>query len=74
MKNELQIVAPSTRDTLEKMDEAITARVKDRFAKDAHLKNADIDVQTNAGVVRLDRGMKGVTEDGPMLNTMLESS
>jgi len=53
VKNELQIVAPSTREAVEEKDEAITVRVKAHFAKDAHLKNADIDVQTNAGVVSL---------------------
>ena len=53
VKNELQIVVPSTRDAVEEKDEAITVRVKAYFAKDAHLKNADIDVQTNAGVVSL---------------------
>lgn len=53
VKNELQVVAPSTRDAVEEKDEAITARVKAHFAKDTHLKNADIDVQTNAGVVSL---------------------
>ena len=37
----------------EDKDEAITARVKAHFAKDAHLKHADIAVQTNAGVVSL---------------------
>ncbi len=53
VKNELQIVAPSTREAVEEKDEAITVRVKDNFAKDAHLKNAEIDVQTHAGVVSL---------------------
>ncbi len=38
---------------MEEKDEAITARVKAHFAKDAHLKKSDIDVQTNAGVVSL---------------------
>jgi hyperosmotically inducible periplasmic protein len=53
VKNELQIVVPSTREAVEEKDEALTVRVKAYFAKDAHLKNADIDVQTNAGVVSL---------------------
>src|SRR4249919_3667344 len=43
VKNELQIVAPSTRDAVQEKDEAITARVKEHFVKDAHLKNAAID-------------------------------
>ncbi len=38
---------------MEEKDGAITARVKEHFAKDAHLKKADISVQTNAGVVSL---------------------
>ena len=38
---------------MEEKDEAITVRVKEHFAKDSHLKNAAIDVQTNAGVVSL---------------------
>src|SRR5580765_2430245 len=53
VKNDLEVVAPSTRDAVEEKDEAITVRVKDHFAKDAHLKHAAIDVQTNAGVVSL---------------------
>ena len=53
VKNELQVVAPSTRDAVEEKDEAITARVQKKIAKDSHLKKADIAVQTNAGVVSL---------------------
>lgn len=53
VKNELQVVAPSHREIVEYKDEAITARVKEHFAKDARLKNASIDVKTNAGVVSL---------------------
>ncbi|HSL03622.1 MAG TPA: BON domain-containing protein [Nitrospiraceae bacterium] len=53
VKNELQVVAPSVRDVVEEKDEAITGRVKDHFSKDALLKNADIDVRSNAGVVSL---------------------
>lgn len=53
VKNDLQVVAPSTREAVEEKDEAITARVKDHFAKDSHLKKANIAVQTNAGVVSL---------------------
>jgi hyperosmotically inducible protein len=53
VKHELQIVAPSIRDAVEEKDEAIAARVKAHFTKDAHLKNADMDVQTNAGVASL---------------------
>ena len=40
VKNDLKVVAPSIRDAVEDNDEAITARVKAHFAKDALLKNA----------------------------------
>jgi hyperosmotically inducible periplasmic protein len=53
VKNDLEVVAPSKREAVEDKDEAITARVKAHIAKDAHLKKADIAVQTNAGVVSL---------------------
>jgi len=53
VKNELQVVAPSKRDAVEDKDEAITERVKKQIARDSHLKKANIDVQTNAGVVSL---------------------
>lgn len=53
VKNDLEIVAPSKREAVEDKDEVITARVKEHFAKEAHLKSADIAVQTNAGVVSL---------------------
>ncbi len=61
VKNELQIVAPSTRDAVEEKDEAVTVRVKEHFAKDAHLKNANINVQTNAGVVSLTGEVRDIT-------------
>ena len=53
VKNELQVVAPSKRETVEYKDEAITAHVKKQIAKESSLKNAGISVQTNAGVVSL---------------------
>jgi len=59
VKNDLQVIAPSTREAEEEKDEAITARVKEHIAKDAtlmkdsRLKDADINVHTNAGVVSL---------------------
>lgn len=53
VKNELQVVAPAKRKAVEYKDEAITAHVKKKIAKDSHLKKADIGVQTNAGVVSL---------------------
>ena len=53
VKNDLEVVAPSKQEAVEEKDEAITARVKEHFAKDAHLKKVNIAVQTNAGVVSL---------------------
>jgi hyperosmotically inducible periplasmic protein len=67
VKNELQVVAPSTRDAMEEKDEAITARVKEHISKDSHLmkdsrlKDADINVQTNAGVVTLTGEVADIT-------------
>jgi hyperosmotically inducible periplasmic protein len=57
--NELQVVAPAKRDSVTESDEAITARVKDQIVQDAaimknnRLKDANIGVVTNAGVVSL---------------------
>lgn len=53
VKNDLEVVAPSAREAVEEKDEAITARVKDHIAKESALNKADINVQTNAGVVSL---------------------
>jgi hyperosmotically inducible protein len=53
VKNDLEVVAPSTREAVEDKDEAITTRVKEHIAMDSHLKKSDITVQTNAGVVSL---------------------
>ena len=60
VKNDLEVVAPAKRDAVEEKDEAVTARVKEHFAKDAHLKKADIAVQTNAGVVSLTGEVKDI--------------
>ena len=60
VKNDLEVVAPSKREAVEEKDEAVTARVKEHFAKDAHLKKADIAVQTNAGVVSLTGEVKDI--------------
>jgi osmotically-inducible protein OsmY len=53
VKNDLEVVAPSAREAVEDKDETLTAHVKEDMAKDSVLKNADIAVQTNAGVVSL---------------------
>jgi BON domain len=44
VKNELQVVAPSTRDAMEEKDEAFTARVQKKIVKNSHLRQADIAV------------------------------
>jgi len=61
VKNDLEVVAPSTREAVEDKDEAITARVQTQIAKDSHLKKADIAVQTNAGVVSLTGEVPDIT-------------
>jgi len=53
VKNDLKVVAPIIREVVEEKDEAITAHVQKKIAKNSHLKKADIAVQTNAGVVSL---------------------
>lgn len=53
VKNDLQVVAPSIREAVEEKDDNITDRVKEEIKKDQHLKDADISVKTNAGVVSL---------------------
>lgn len=59
VNNDLQVVAPSRRDSIDERDEAITKRIKDQIDQDAdlmknsRLKSAGIDIVTNAGVVSL---------------------
>jgi hyperosmotically inducible protein len=53
VKNQLEVVAPSKRKTVDTKDDAITARVKRHIAKESLRQNADIDVTTNVGVVSL---------------------
>jgi hyperosmotically inducible protein len=60
VKNELQIVAPRDREAIEAKDDDITKRVKQHLAKDSRLKNADIDVKTNGGVVSLTGEVKNI--------------
>jgi len=61
VKNELRVVAPSQRAAVETSDKDITRHVQDRLAKDARLKNAKIDVRTDAGVVVLTGHVPSVT-------------
>ena len=51
VKNDLQVVAPEYRKTVQANDTEITKAVEKRFDKDANLKK--IDVRTDAGVVIL---------------------
>jgi len=51
VKNDLQVVAPAARKTVETNDKQITKAVETHFGKDAQLKK--IDVRTDAGVVVL---------------------
>ena len=51
VKNDLQVVSPSTRKAVTADDKAITKSVESRFSKDSQLKK--IDIRTDAGVVVL---------------------
>jgi len=53
VRNDLQVVAPSQRAAVKADDKGISRQVKSRVSKDASLKKADIEVETNAGVVTL---------------------
>jgi hyperosmotically inducible protein len=53
VKNELQVVAPESREFVEERDDDITKAVKKQIKNDRTLKDADINVQTNAGIVSL---------------------
>jgi len=61
VKNDLQVVAPAKREATDDKDDAITARVNEQIAKDAHLKKAGIRAQTNAGVVSLTGEVQDLT-------------
>jgi hyperosmotically inducible protein len=60
VKNDLEVVTPSTRESTNDKDDAITTRVKEHIAMDSQLKQADIAVQTNAGVVSLTGEVKDI--------------
>jgi hyperosmotically inducible protein len=51
VKNDLQVVAPDVRKTVQANDKEITKAIEKRFDKDANLKK--VDVRTDAGVVIL---------------------
>ena len=67
VKNELQVVPPSKREVVDEKDDIITKNVKQHLAKDARLKDTDIGVKTNAGVVSL-------TGEVPDLTTSAKAS
>jgi hyperosmotically inducible protein len=60
VQSNLQVVAPEQRDRVDAKDDDITKRVQDQIARDARLRNADIDVATNAGVVRLSGDVESI--------------
>jgi hyperosmotically inducible protein len=64
VKNDLEVVTPSTRDLVEDKDDAITTRVKEHISKDSQLNKSDIAVQTNAGVVSLTGEVKDIMTSG----------
>ena len=53
VRNELQVVAATKRKVVQDNDDAITKTVKRHIEQDRRLKNADIEVKTNGGVVSL---------------------
>ncbi len=59
VKNDLQVVPPSTRKAVTADDKAITKAVESRFSKDAQLKK--IDVRTDAGVVVLSGEVQNIS-------------
>jgi len=59
VKNDLQVVPPSTRKAVTADDKAITKSVESRFSKDPELKK--IDVRTDAGVVVLSGQVANIT-------------
>ena len=64
VKNDLEVVAPAVRESVEDKDDAITTRVKEQMAKDPHLKQSNIAVQTNAGVVSLTGEVRDLMTSG----------
>ncbi|MGD9849982.1 MAG: BON domain-containing protein [Nitrospirales bacterium] len=53
VKNDLEVIVPPSPEVLEIKDETLTEHVKEGMAKNTDLKNVNIAVQTNAGVVSL---------------------
>jgi hyperosmotically inducible protein len=65
VKNELQVVAPTDRATVDAKDEDLEKAVEDRFAKDQRLSKID---------VRADKGMVTLTGDAPNIATSARAS
>ena len=59
VKNDLQVVAPSTRKMVDAKDEDIDKAVKARVSREAQLKS--VDVRTDAGVVTLTGEVPSIT-------------
>lgn len=53
VKNELQVVAPGKRDVVEAKDESIKEMIEKAISRDAQLRDAGIQVRSDAGVVTL---------------------
>jgi hyperosmotically inducible protein len=53
VKNELQVVAPGKREVVEAKDEAIKEQIDKAISRDAQLRDAGIQVRSDAGVVTL---------------------
>jgi hyperosmotically inducible periplasmic protein len=60
VRNNLQVVAASSKKAVEAKDDDITKGVKNRLAKDGRLKS--VDVRTDAGVVTLQGKVTSVTD------------
>jgi len=60
VKNELQVVAPSSRKAVDADDKQISKSIENRFKQDPQLKHAKIDAKVNAGVVTLTGEVKSI--------------
>jgi hyperosmotically inducible protein len=65
VKNDLQVVAPSSRKMVDAKDEDITKAVETRFSRDAQLKKVD---------VRIDAGVATLTGEVPSITVAAKAS
>ena len=65
VRNDLQVVSPGDRKTVDISDNDITRQVQDRLSKDARLKKVD---------VRTDRGVVSLTGEVPSIGTSARAS